>query len=250
MLLSIKRAKGRYSKTTTNSETRRLQLENHNSQQQALSDVTHALENLQAQTSYQSEVISAYYTNRDDYLEDVFREIRRVSSSWANPLMRSQLERKLREAVQNTVDSLPEEQDLAGSEAVLEGNEKSRIPIGAPSYSIASRPWKRECVARASSTLSTMFGQIHCSSQAYRILRQGYGSSVDKANSHQRTDYIVESSFWLVPSAWLVKFGVAYTVHVQVARSSHAGWNHVLKTFNVCFCSSFRIVQLPFREAR
>jgi hypothetical protein len=192
------------------------------------------LENLQAQTSYQSEIISAYYTNREDYLEDVFQEIRRVSSSWANPIMRSQLERKLREAVRSTLDSLPEKQDLAGSETESAGGEKSRIPVGAPSCSTGSRPWKRECVARAGSTLSSIFGQIHCSSQAYRILRPGYGTSLDKANSHQRREYVVESAFWLVPSAWLVKFGMAYAVHVQVARSSHAGWNHVLKSFNVC----------------
>ncbi len=148
--------------------------------------------------------------------------------------MRSQLERKLREAVRSTLDSLPEKQDLAGSETESAGGEKSRIPVGAPSCSTGSRPWKRECVARAGSTLSTIFGQIHCSSQAYRILRPGYGTSLDKANSHQRRDYIIESSFWLVPSAWLVKFGMAYAIHVQVARSSHAGWNHVLKSFNVC----------------
>lgn len=189
---------------------------------------------MQAQTSYQSEVISAYYTNRDDYLGDVFQEIRRVSSSWANPLMRAQLEKKLREAVESTLDSLPEKQDLAKSETELEGDEKSETPTGAPLYSAVSRPWKRKLVARAGSSLSSIFGQIHCSSQAYRILRSGYVTSLNKANSHQRRDYIVESSFWLVPSAWLVKFGIAYAVHVQVTRSSHAGWNHVLKSFNVC----------------
>ena len=195
------------------------------------------MENLQAQTSYQSEVISAYYTDREDYLEDVFREIRRVSSSWANPLVRSHLERKLREVVQSTLDSLSEKEDLAWSETGPELDETTEIPTRVLPYVQAPRPWKRINVARESSTLSTIFGQVHCSSQVYRVLRQGYGGPYDKAIGQQRKNYVVESSFWLVPSSWLAKCGMTYAVNVQIARSSHAGWNHVLKSFNVRLCS-------------
>ena len=172
---------------------RRRQTEQNAIQERTLSELTHAFENMQAQTAYQSKVVCGYSNDREDYLEDVFREIRRASSSWVSPMVRSQLERQLREAVQSTLDSLPENENLTGSETGSELNSEADTPTSLLLHSVGHRPWKRVRVARANSTISTIFGQIHCSSKSYQLIHQGYGDPYDNAFSQHRKDSIVES---------------------------------------------------------
>lgn len=185
------------------------------------------MEKLQVEKSYQSEVIVAYNADRDEHLEAVFEEVRRMSRLWSNPFLRSKLEGSLREAVQNTIGSMSEG---SATESRTEDTQMSATLLREPD--VTRRTAKREVISDVDSTVSTMFGEIHCHSKASWILRQGQGDATGERSTTYRHQ-IFESSFWLVPSWWLVKCGLSYAVHVQVAKIGQTGWQNSLKAFNV-----------------
>ena len=184
------------------------------------------MEKLQVERTYQSEVIVAYNADRDEHLEAVFEEVRRMSRLCSNPFLRSKLEGSLREAVQNTIGCMSEES------ATESRTEEPQVSATLPEPGVTRRTAKRKVTSDVDSTVSTMFGDIHCHSKAYWISRQGQWDATGERSTTYRQQ-IFESSFWLVPSWWLVKCGLSYAVNVQVAKVGQSGWQNSLKAFNV-----------------
>ncbi|MCJ1389206.1 hypothetical protein MMC18_002061 [Xylographa bjoerkii] len=160
-----------------------------------------------------------------------------MSASCAHPLLRFQSEKKLREAVRSTIAGMPGASMTAPQESFKvrsEGTQPTRQSTQYPSDVPAISSTKRDLINSAESTTHTIFGHIHCSSRTYVMLRQSSRQSTKDTKPSMRQQ-IFETSFWLKPSDWLIKCGVAYAVNLQVAKSSEAGWKASLKTFNVRF---------------
>jgi len=124
-------------------------------------------------------------------------------------------------------------------ESATEGKtEDIQTSASLPEPDVTRRPAKREFISSVHSSVSTMFGDIHCHSKAYWISRQGQWDANGERSSTYRQQ-IFESSFLLAPSGWLVKCGLSYALNVQVAKIGQSGWQNLLKIFNVSFQSLF-----------
>lgn len=159
---------------------RRLQITHHQDIQQSLQRITQTLEKLQVEKSYQSEVIIAYNADRDEHLKEVFIEIHRKSALWSNPFFRPNLERNLREAVHNTIDSMTEES------ATESRTKETQMAASLKEPDVTRRIGKREFISGVETTVSTMFGDIHCHSKAYWITRQGQrGDNGERSSTYR-----------------------------------------------------------------
>ena len=134
--------------------------------------------------------------------------------------MRWQLERKFRETVASTLDSLQEKQDTAWPEVEAELAKQSIFQLVrhyAPSIGSANPSGDpvRLYLRYSGKSIVHRKPTVPCV--------QATEARLIKTTSPQRKDYVVESSFWLVPSSWLAKFGISHAVNMQLARSSYTG---------------------------
>lgn len=82
----------------------------------------------------------------------------------------------------------------------------------------------------------TIFGEIHCTVTTYRTGQVYLDSDLDEAQSEE--DLEIETCFSVVPSWWVVRFGIVKVYKLDVLQLSNQGWQTKLASFNVSWNSS------------
>lgn len=220
-------------------------------QQQNLLDITRGIASLQMQQSSRTvTTVSSGPADINGHIDDLRAESRRISSSVANPILRSGFEMGVNNAYEGLKRHL-ERQSLMKSHWPAEhpGFRKEKVSVTeicdnpedsgalvqgklARTTSTKKRPNHRRSrfryeVDAYSSVTENMLGKISFTTKTFR-LRSRRSADLDACPSDDQYEF--ETSFTLHPAPWLIRCGVIFGLSVAVARSIQ-GWKQKLESY-------------------
>ena len=78
----------------------------------------------------------------------------------------------------------------------------------------------------------TVLGEMHCTVRTYRIGEASADSEHDVSELDRQQE--TETTFSLVPSWWVMKFGLAKIFKLDIMEFSSQVWQAKMSSFNVC----------------
>ncbi|KAE8448537.1 hypothetical protein EG329_009418 [Mollisiaceae sp. DMI_Dod_QoI] len=199
---------------------------NHKTYQESLATLNQGVAELCERFSYSSNTISPLTEQDASIPVEVSTEIHQAASFWGARSIQSGLETQLTQVVQNTFTSVLVEQhrEQGQTPTMIDSN---LIPCAR----LVERHSGRRAVDSSFTATRTMLGEMHCRVTTYRICKPSLDLGPNQSENEEKLE--IETNFTLVPSWWVVRFGVAKVFKFDIKELSTQGWQANMATFNL-----------------
>ncbi|KUJ24120.1 uncharacterized protein LY89DRAFT_12819 [Mollisia scopiformis] len=177
--------------------------------------------------TYSSSTVTPSLIGRESVIpSDVSTEIHHAASIWGNRTLQSGLETQLTQVVQNTFNNV----------MVEHGQENVVLPFGtgdhlSPRLGQFQERRGRRIVNSSNRVTRTPLGEMRCTVSTYRLDQDTTDLELEEVDSEENLE--IETTFSLVPSWWIVKFGMARMFKFDIMQFSRQGWQATMSTFNL-----------------
>ncbi|KAF8865396.1 hypothetical protein BDZ45DRAFT_445375 [Acephala macrosclerotiorum] len=199
----------------------------HKSHQDSLTTLNQGLADLCERLAYSSNTVTPLSEHDRSIPVEVSTEIHQATSFWGAESVQSGLEAQLTHVVQNTFTNVLQEQKKNHGVA----SATSDICL-IPGARLVGKRSGRRVLHSSSKVTRTMLGEMHCTVTTYQI-GESLRTKYDPKQSDTKEDLEIETNFSLVPSWWVVKFGMARVFKFDIMQLSSQGWQAKMATFNL-----------------
>ncbi|CZR55223.1 uncharacterized protein PAC_05110 [Phialocephala subalpina] len=201
----------------------------HKTHQDSLVALNQGLADLCERLTYSSSTITPLSEEERSIPDEVSTEIHEATSFWGADIIQSGLEAQLTHVAQDTFTSVLQEQ-----------NEKHGISSTTtdihliPCARLVGKRSGRRLLHSSSKVTRTILGEMHCTVETYTTYRIGESSSHNELEpSESKENLEVETNFSLIPSWWVVRFGMSKVFKFDIMQLSSQGWQAKMATFNL-----------------
>ena len=171
-----------------------------------------AMAGLQAQKATEVAVVTQD-ADIHSHLDQLNTKISNLHSLFANPFLGAEFGRQVNEMVSDSMRQLDKDSSKTSN-------------LKAPLTSGEAQLGRLRSPITTQSMVNSIFGTIDSTSIAYYVANDCSQPDDDRLR-------ISRTNIRLTPARWMVRWGFNVALAAQVSRSSQAGWQTKLRTFNV-----------------